>query len=86
LRKDSTGGPEKIDDFMSRDKTDFYGKAVLNYYKQLPKDVKDKYRTYDEFIRELREVDDEKMMDFKFFQEKREKQELGREETNSRCG
>lgn len=59
LKKEPNNKLNLVEEYMSRDKHHFEAKAVLNFFKQLPKDVQTKYRTFDDFIRELREVDEE---------------------------
>jgi hypothetical protein len=44
---------------MKRSKTDIQNKALVRFYKQLPSDVKNEFKSFSEFYDELREIDED---------------------------
>ena len=47
-----------MDDYMEKNKIDAKNRAMVRFYKQLPEDVKSDFMSYEEFVREMIEVDE----------------------------
>lgn len=61
LKKEKTSNLSTIDDYMKRDKDDFQNKALVRFYRQLPKDIKSDYTSFSDFYDELREIDEDQV-------------------------
>lgn len=47
-----------LEDYLNKSKIDAKNRALVRFYKDLPEDVKNNFMSFDEYVREMIEVDE----------------------------
>ena len=59
LKKESNNKLPNVEDILNRNKSEDLMRAAIKFYKHLPEDVRKSYKTFNDYLKEFREMEDE---------------------------